>query len=371
MNELPYQLCVHCIMDTTDQDIAFDDEGVCNYCRAHEAKDRCRPPLAEREKQLESLVHKIKRSARRKRYDCIVGMSGGVDSSYLAYLAKSYGLRPLAVHVDAGWNSELAVKNIESVVSSLDIDLVTLVVDWKEMQDLQAAFLKSGVANQDIPQDHAFTAGVYRMASKHGIKYVLSGGNYATESILPNSWGYNSLDLKHIKAIYKRFGNSRLSKYPTINFFMYYIYYPLVRGIRTVRPLNFIEFNKAAAIDHLATEYGWRYYGGKHFESRFTKFFQAHYLPEKFGYDKRRAHLSSLILSGQIGRDAALEEMEQEIYPDGKLHEERAYIIKKLGLTEEEYEKIRLSPNRSYRDYPSGAALFRLKDHAKRLIRTS
>jgi N-acetyl sugar amidotransferase len=358
-------------MDTSDPEITFDDGGVCNHCRAYVGIVDSLPPEKDRKHQLDALFDRIKESGKGKAYDSIIGMSGGVDSSYVAYLAKSGGLRPLAVHVDAGWNSELAVKNIECIVKALDIDLVTLVVDWKEMQDLQAAFFRSGVANQDIPQDHAFVAGVYRMASKHGIKYVLNGGNYATESILPTSWGYNALDLRHIKGIHRRFGKGRLSKYPTINFFKYYVYYPYIRGIRAVRPLNYIDFNKAAAIEHLSAEYGWRYYGGKHFESRFTKFFQAHYLPEKFGYDKRRAHLSSLIVSGQLSRDDALAEMAQDIYPDGKLPEERAYVIKKLGLTEEEYEDIRSSPNKSYEDYPSAELLFRLKDYAKGALRNS
>ena len=355
-------------MDTTDKAITFDDEGICNHCRAYEAVERDTPPLAERERRLKSLVERIKKWGRGKRYDCIVGMSGGVDSSFLAYIAKSRGLTPLAVHVDAGWNSELAVKNIEDLVKALDLDLMTFVVDWKEMQDLQTAFLKSGVANQDIPQDHAFIAGLYRIASKHRIKYVLSGGNLATEGILPKSWGYNALDLRHLKSIHKRFGKRRLSKYPTINFFQHYIYYRYLKGIRKVRLLNYIDYNKEEAIRILKSKFGWRYYGGKHFESRYTKFFQAYYLPEKFGYDKRRAHLSSLIVSGQMNRDNALREMETNCYPDNNLHEDRAFIIKKLGLNEEEFEKIRVSPNRTYEDYPSIEALFRLKDRTKGIL---
>lgn len=363
-----YKICERCIMDTTDEAIVFDDKGICNHCRDYDAFERARLPQADLDIQLDSLVEHIKKVGRGKTYDCVVGVSGGVDSSYLAYLAKSRGLTPLAVHVDGGWNSELAVKNIESLIKALDMDLITFVVDWKEMQDLQAAFLRSGVANQDIPQDHAFVAGVYRIANQHGIKYVLSGGNNSTESILPESWGYNSLDLRHIKGIHRRFGSGRLSNYPTINFFQYYIYYRYLRGIRTARLLDYIEYNKENAMHVLQADFGWRYYGGKHFESRFTKFFQACYLPEKFGYDKRRAHLSSLIVSGQLDRDAALSEMDADIYPDGKILEERAFIIKKLGLTEEEFEAIRVSPNRTYHDYPSSEALFRLKDRAKSIF---
>ena len=355
-------------MDTSDHAITFDAEGVCSHCRAYEAIERKTPPLNEREHQLECLVERIKKEGRDKSYDCIVGLSGGVDSSYLAYVAKSRGLRPLAVHVDAGWNSELAVKNIEDLVKALKLDLITFVVDWKEMQDLQAAFLRSGVANQDIPQDHAFIAGVYRIANKQRIKYVLSGGNNSTEGILPESWGYNALDLRHLKSIHRRFGLRGLSKFPTINFFQYYIYYRYLRGIRTVRILDYIDYNKQQAIDVLSEKFGWRYYGGKHFESRFTKFFQAYYLPQKFGFDKRRAHLSSLIVSGQLNRDTALKEMERDAYPDDKLREDRAFVIKKLGLTEEEFENIRTSPNRTYDDYPSSEALFRLKERAKNIL---
>ena len=355
-------------MDTSDESITFDDEGVCNHCRTYEAIEHASPPLADRERQLVSLVERIKKAGLGRDYDCIIGMSGGVDSSYLAYLAKSRGLRPLAVHVDGGWNSELAVKNIENVVKGLDIDLITFVVDWKEMQDLQVAFLKSGVANQDIPQDHAFVAGVYRTATKNNVTYLLSGGNYATEGILPESWGYNALDLRHIKSIHRRFGVRRLSSFPTVNFFQYYFYYPFLKGIKTAKLLNYIDYNREEAINFLTSEFGWRYYGGKHFESRYTKFFQAYYLPDRFGYDKRRAHLSSLIVSGQMERDTALEDMQKDIYPDNKLQEERSFIIKKLGMTEEEFEQIRVSPMRTYKDYPSSETLFRLKDRAKSIL---
>jgi len=368
MLKQPYRICTRCIMDTTDESISFDDNGICNHCRSYEAIENSMPPVSERKEHLQRLADEIKKAGKGKRYDCIIGMSGGVDSSYLAYLASSRGLRPLAVHVDAGWNSELAVNNIENVVKALDIDLFTYVVDWKEMQDLQAAFLRSGVANQDIPQDHAFVAGVYRTASKHGIKYVLSGGNNATEGILPESWGYNALDLRHLKAIHRRFGSRRLARYPTINFFQYYIYYPYIRGIRSARLLDYIDYIKADAMELLTNELGWRYYGGKHFESRYTKFFQAYYLPKRFGYDKRRAHLSSLIVSRQLDRATALEEMDKPSYTAEELRAEQAFIIKKLGLSDDEYESIRMEPKRTYRDYPSSAFLFELKDRAKGLL---
>jgi N-acetyl sugar amidotransferase len=352
-------------MDTSDPEISFNDEGVCNHCDRYDAVVKNMAPLDVREKQLEAIFASVKASARGQDYDCIVGVSGGVDSSYLLHLAVKSGLRPLAVHVDAGWNSELAVKNVESLITTLGVDLFTFVVDWEEMRDLQVAFLKSGVANQDIPQDHAISAAVLSTASKHGIKRILAGSNWSTESILPNSWGYNSRDLRHVKAIARRFGKQKLKKYPTLSFFQQYFYYPYVKGIRTVRPLNFISYSKADAMKVLQDDYGWRYYGGKHYESRFTKFFQAYYLPSKFGYDKRRAHLSSLVVSGQITRAEAMTELEKEIYPAEQLLEDKAFVIKKLGLSESEFDAIKSAPNRSYSDYPSSAAFFRLKDRAK------
>ena len=364
-------MCVRCVMDTTDPEIIFDKDGVCNHCQEYDAMLRALPSPEERERQLDLLIDSIKAKGKVNDYDCIIGLSGGIDSSYLAWVAKSRGLRPLAIHVDGGWNSELAVKNIEDLVKALDIDLITRVVDWEEMQDLQVAYLRSGVANQDIPQDHAIIAGVLHTANKLGIKTVLSGGNDATEKILPSAWGYNNLDLKHLKSIHRQFGTRKLSDFPMISFYTYYFYYPYIKGIKSARLLNYIEYNKQEAMRYLQDNFGWRYYGGKHYESRFTKFYQAYYLPQKFGFDKRRAHLSNLIASGQLTREVALEELDSDIYPAEQLREDRVFVIKKLGLTEDEFEQIRAAPIRSNEDYPSNEVLFQLKNDLKKMLARS
>jgi N-acetyl sugar amidotransferase len=358
-------------MDTSDADIRFDANGVCSWCRRFDAEIRLdwHPDAAGRA-MLDRAVAAIKAEAAGREYDCIVGLSGGVDSSYGAYVARrELGLRLLAVHVDAGWNSELAVRNIENLVKKLDIDLHTHVVDWEEMRDLQIAFLRSGVANQDVPQDHAFFAALYRFAVSKGIRWVLSGGNIATESVLPTSWGYNAMDLRHLKSIHRRFGTLKLRTFPTCNFFEYYVYYPFVRGMRVLRPLNYLPYVKAEALATLERELGYRYYGTKHGESRFTKFFQGYWLPMRFGFDKRRAHLSSLVLSGQATRDEALARLAQPPYSSGaELEEDKAFVAKKLGLSVSEFDRLLAGPLHGHRDYPSNEALFALKDRVRPVL---
>ncbi len=350
-----YQICTHCIMDTSDPDITFDSNGVCNHCRTFE--EQVKPhwhPDSTGKHMLDKIVEKIKLENRQNEYDCIIGISGGVDSSYLAYVAKKQlRLRLLAVHVDGGWNSEIAVRNIENICKKLEIDLYTHVVDWDEMNDVQAAFIRSGLANLDVPQDHAFFAALYSYAVKNNIKYVLSGSNIATEGILPFAWGYMAMDLKHLEGVHQRFGKMKLKSYPRVNLFKYLVYYPRIRGMKVVKPLNFLPYNKQEAMELLESELGWQYYGGKHFESRFTKFFQAFYLPVKFGYDKRRAHLSSLIVSGQTTREEALQEMSKELYQTDELREDKEYVLRKLDITEDEFDAILKAPNKSFRDYPS------------------
>ncbi len=350
----PPRRCVRCIMDTTDADIAFDAEGVCSHCRRFD--ELFLPawfPNEEGTRRLAATVDQMKAEGRGKDYDCIIGLSGGVDSSYLAVKVKDLGLRPLVVHVDAGWNSELAVKNIEGLVKALGFDLFTLVIDWEEMRDLQVAFLRSGVANQDVPQDHAYFAGLYRFATEAKIRWVLSGGNFATEGILPQSWGYNAMDVRHLRGIHARFGTRPLKTFPTVSFFNLYFGYPLIRKMKVVRPLDFMPYSKDAAMRELSDRFGWRYYGAKHHESVWTKFFQGHWLPSRFGFDKRKAHLSSLVVAGQLTRDDALAELAKEIYPADELRRDRAYVAKKLGLTEDELEALRTAPLRTYRDFPN------------------
>ncbi|KAB5488841.1 MULTISPECIES: N-acetyl sugar amidotransferase [Flagellimonas] len=361
MSERSYQICNRCIMDTTDPNITFDEKGICNHCT--DAFERAKTtwfPNKEGERKLLAIVDQIKTSQRKKEYDCIIGLSGGVDSSYLAYKVVELGLRPLVVHIDCGWNSEMAVKNVENIVKKLNLDLHTHVVDWQEMKDLQLAYFKANVANQDVPQDHAIFAALYSYAVRNNIKYVFSGGNFATESILPKAWGYNNMDSKNLKSIHKKFGTRKLKRFPIVSFFKYYIFYPFIWKMKVVRLLNMIEYDKERAMETMKEKLDWQYYGGKHHESRFTKFFQAYYLPHKFGYDKRRAHLSSLIVSGQMDRDQALAEMQEEIYPSDSHLEDMEYVAKKLGISLTEFQDIVAMPNKSYKDYPNVEGLFKL-----------
>lgn len=352
-------------MDTSDPDISFDHDGVCSHCRSYEEQvkpivDRADSGLAAPE--LARIVEKIKAAGKGREYDCLIGLSGGVDSTYVAAKVKELGLRPLAVHFDSGWNSELAVSNIENIVKRLNIDLYTYVCDWDEMRDLQRAFFKAGVANCDTPTDHAFLAVLYRVAAQHRIRYIVTGTNFATEAILPRAWGYSPADLTHLRAIQRRFGTKKLKTYPTLGFFGRYFYYPLVHGLRTVRILNLMPYSKSQVKEIITRDLGWRDYGGKHYESIFTRFFQAYYLPVKFGYDKRRAHLSSLIVSGQMSRDEACRELEQPTYPVDKLQADKEFVAKKIGLTTEEFDRIMNEAPHDYSEYPTEVWLYKLKD---------
>ncbi len=350
----PYQRCTRCVMDTSDPEIVFDDAGICNHCIQFEMVTRKRwHPDETGAKLLEQKLEEVRAAGRGRDYDCIMGLSGGVDSSYLALKAKEWNLRPLVVHVDAGWNSELAVSNIECIVKYCGYDLHTIVIDWEEMRDLQLAYLKSGLANQDVPQDHAFFASLYTFATQHGVRYILNGGNIATESIFPSSWHGDAMDAINLRAVHRRYGNAKLRHYPTISFFEYYVWYPFVKGMRTVRPLNFISYDKNKAVAELSSKVGWRSYGRKHGESRFTKLFQNYYLPKKFGYDKRIPHLSSLIVSGQITRDEALAMLAEPLYDPSDLATDLAFFCKKLGLTEAEFHDIMAQPSHAYTDFPN------------------
>ncbi len=352
---MTYQICTRCVMDTTVEEITFDASGVCSFCHYVDTMLRPRWFLNEEgRKRLDQIIQKIKEHGKNKEYDCVIGLSGGVDSSYLAYLAtKKFGLRPLVFHVDGGWNSELATKNIEQIVKKLDIDLFTHVVDWEEMRDLQLAFLKSGVVNQDVPQDHAFFAMLYRYATQYGIKYVLTGSNFATESIMPRSWAYDAMDLKHLQTIHRRFGRIKLKTFPTVSFFQYYLYYPFIKKMVIVKPLNYMTYVKADAMSLLQKELGWRYYGCKHGESRFTNFYQTYFLPVRFGFDKRRAHLSSLVLSGQVSRDEALKELQTLPYDWMEVEDVKRFVAKKLGISLDELEGYIHQPKKTHKDYRS------------------
>jgi len=350
-----YQVCVNCLMDTSDPDISFDDAGVCSHC--HGFENNIRPHWMPNElgaARLSTLLEEIRAHGEGKPYDCIIGLSGGVDSSYLATRLREWKLRPLVVHVDAGWNSELAVRNIELITTRLGFELLTVVIDWEEMRDLQRAFLQSHVANQDIPQDHAFAASLVRQAQKHKIKYVISGSNFATEGVLPQSWGYDAMDGAHIKSIHRKFGAAPLKKFPVLGFRDYYV--TMLEKLKFVDPLNYIPYDKREAISHLEQNFGWRYYGGKHYESVWTRWYQAHYLPKKFGYDKRRAHLSSLIVAGSLSRDEALSELNLPLYSDNQLADDTAFVSKKLGYSVEEMEALVAAPPRDYSEYETHEA---------------
>lgn len=371
--EASYQICSRCVLDTSDPEISFDRSGVCNHCQTFDAViSKSWMPDARGAAALDAIAADIRRSGEGKPFDCILGLSGGVDSSYLAIKAKELGLRPLVVHVDAGWNSELAVHNIERIVEYCGFELFTHVLNWREVQDLQVAYIKSGVANQDVVQDHGFFATLYHFAVRENIKYVLNGGNIATEAVFPKAWHHAAMDAINLRAIHRRFGKVPLVDYKTISFFDYYIYYPLIRGMRVVRPLNYMPYDKRAALQELKEKAGYKEYGRKHGESVFTKFFQNYYLPKRFGYDKRRPHLSSMILSGQLSRAEALQKLDEPLYDADELHNDREYVARKLGMSVEELEGYIAAPIRHYTDYPNWDGRYRLfkttQNAAQRLL---
>lgn len=356
-------------MDTTDPEITFDEQGVCNHCTEFETNaKRNWFPNEEGRSRWRGVVEQMKVEGRGREYDCILGLSGGVDSSFLALRVREWGLRPLVIHVDAGWNSELAVANIEAIVKHCNYDLHTHVVDWEDMRDLHLAYLRAGIANQDVPQDHIFFASLYHFATSNNIRYILSGGNLATEGIFPSAWHGSAMDAINLKAIHRRFGERRLRSYKTISFFQYYVWYPFVKKMRTVRPLNYMAYDKTTAIEELERTIGWRSYGRKHGESQFTKLFQNFYLPTKFGYDKRRPHLSSLIASGQMTRAQALAELDKPLYDLKELEHGIDYFCKKLRITRLEFDKLMQAPNRHYSEFPSWDRYHRLLKAAQTMV---
>lgn len=346
-------------MDETAVEIEFYDDGRCNFCKNYDEHiTRDLHDDAEGAAQLATMLEEIKRRGKGKQYDCLIGLSGGVDSSYVAYLvARKYGLRTLAVHLDNGWNSEPSVANIEKLVKTLEIDLYTHVLDWNEFRDIQVSFLKSSISNIEIPTDHAIWAVLIKTAAKMKIPYIIAGNNVVTESIMPESWLYGSKDSKLIRAIHKRFGRVKMRTYPYLST-LDYVRHLLVRGTRWVPILNYLDFNKEAAKQLLIDELGWRDYGGKHYESIFTRFFHAYYLPEKFGYDLRKSYNSALICSGQITRAAALAELRTPPAPAEVISQDRGYVLKKLGLSEDDFANILSKPNKTADDYPNNSKLW-------------
>ena len=358
---MKYQICNRCVMDTSDPEITFDENGVCNHCKKFDEK--ILPYWKTFTKEwLDKKVEYIKKECYNASYDCIIGLSGGIDSSYLLhYMIKEYNLRVLVVHVDAGWNTKIAENNIEKLVKKLGIELHTIRINWEEMRDLSIAFLKSGVANCDVPQDMAFFAALYEYATRKNIQYVLTGSNFATESILPFAWGHSAMDSLQLKDIHRKFGKIPLITFPVITFFDYYIYYPYIYKMKVLRPLNNISYNKQIALELLQREYGWETYGNKHCESIWTKFFQEYFLPTKFGYDKRRPHFASMILAGDMTREEALERLKKPLYNEVDLKKDLQVILEKLQLTMEEWQEIMDAPIKSYKDYENNEKLYQFK----------
>lgn len=352
------QICVRCVMDTTDSEIIFDAEGVCNHCRAFDAKTKeWNLPSRVATHELDELCEEIRRTGKGKDFDCIMGLSGGVDSSYVARIAVQQGLRPLCVHLDNGWNSELATANIQRIVSTGRFELFTHVLDWEEFRDLQRSFFKADVIDIELLSDHAIFGVILQLAQKFGLRTILSGANIATEFVMPKSWVHRKQDLKNIRAIHNRFGTRPLKTFPQVST-LEHVVGMYVRGFKVRKPLDLIDYKKDEAKEVLKNVFAWRDYGGKHYESVFTKFYQAYILPTKFGVDKRRAHYSSLILAGQSTRKQALEQLALPLYNESELNADKAYVLKKLGFSEAEFSEYLRRPGRPHSDFASDQKMY-------------
>jgi N-acetyl sugar amidotransferase len=369
MTDRSYQICTSCVMDTTDSLIIFDDQGVCDHCNTFKNVTLPSWDTGERgHAQLAALVDCIKREGQGKHFDCIIGMSGGIDSSYLTYIAKEkMGLRPLVFHVDAGWNSQIAVNNIERLIDGLGLDLFTEVIDWQEMRDLQLAFFKSGVSHIDTPQDHAFFATMYKFATQHNVKYILTGANLSTECIRnPIEWMYYQSDSRQLKDIHRQFGSRPLKTFPVTSILWHKIWLPYFKGIKVVRPLNMVPYIKEEAKQLLMDRFGWQPYPQKHFESRFTKFYESYWLPKRFGYDVRRVQYSSLIVTGQMTRDEAMELLKKPNYDESTIRQEIEFVANKLGISPDELNGFMELPKRTYKDYKNQRQIY---DYGARVMR--
>lgn len=355
-----YQRCSRCVMDTTDSKIEFDENGVCDHCRNFD--QNIKPywrPNENRLSELEKIAKKI-RASRQGDYDCIMGLSGGADSSYMAYIAKEImHLNPLVLVVDTGWNLNVAVENIERIVKGLDLDMYTEVVNWREMADLQLAFFKASISSCDGPQDHAIFAGLYNYAVQHKIKYVLTGSNSATEFIRPPvEWLYMN-DVVMMRDIHNRFGTRPLNTYPTCGMIRYRIVYRYLYGMQRIYPLDYVVYDKERAMGLLHEKFGWEKYENKHYENVFTRFFEGYYLPVKFGFDTRKNVYSNQILAGTMTRDEALELLNKPPYDPYQMQLDKEYVAKKLGVTTEEFDAIIAQPNKTPADYKNQMGLIK------------
>jgi N-acetyl sugar amidotransferase len=337
-------------MDTSDPDIQFDSNGVCHYCHEFDLLKKSRLVGKDLELLREKTIERIQRRGKNRDFDCILGLSGGVDSSYMAYLAKQLGLRPLVVHFDNGWNNEIAVHNIEQIISRLGFELTTFVMDWPEFRDLQRSYFKASVLDLEVPTDHMIFGALYQIAAKHKIPYILSGNNIATEWLLPKKWYYSKFDLVNMRSIHKRFGTAPLKKLPAFGLWQA-AYHNLILGISDIKLIELYDYKKSEAKKIIQSELGWRDYGGKHYESIFTRFYQGYILPRKFNIDKRKAHLSNLILNGEMTREQAIDELKNPTYPEDLQEQDKLYVAKKLGFSEEEFERILTLPNIRHEEY--------------------
>lgn len=359
--------CKRCVLNTDDDPtLTVNEQGICNYCQKY---DMVASQYLDKEKNrlfIEQKLKVIRKQGKHKKFDCILGLSGGVDSSYLALWAKENGLRPLIVHFDNGWNSELAVHNIENICITLDLELHTIVMNWEEFKELQLAYFSAGVIDIECASDHAIIATLYNLAYQYKIHYILAGVNHQTEIVMPKKWTYNKQDYRNLKYIYKSFSeNKRLRHYPTKPFYKQ-LFFRYLYKVEFVEFLNYIDYNKAKVKTEIKEKLGWRDYGGKHYESTFTKFYQSYILPVKFGIDKRRAHLSNLICSNQITRDEALAELTIPPYDKEKIEEDIEYVLKKWNLSRPEFDSIMNAPLRSHEDFPSDQDFYNIFRHIKR-----
>lgn len=372
MTSRKYQICTKTIMDTSDPNIIFDKNGISDYY--HNFHNVMLPNWHTDErgmKELMAVSEKIKKEGVGKDFDCIIGVSGGLDSSYGVYVAKEImGLRPLIFHVDAGWNTQQAVANIEKLVDGLGLDLYTEVINWEEMKDLQVSFLKSQISDQDLPQDYAFFSGLYKFANKNKIKYVLTGSNMSTECCRePEEWGgYAGIDTRLVNDIHSKFGKKPLKTFPLVDILSYKIYYRYVLGMQIFKPLDMLPYIKEDAEKLLEEKFGWQRFQHKHHESRFTRFYEDYWLPKKFGYEKRRAHFSSLIMTNQMTREEALERIAKPEMDEQFLKQEFEYVANKLDLTVQELQTIFEGENKTYKDYKNKKAILNLGKNVMRLL---
>ena len=349
------QVCTRCVMDTTATDIVFDENGICNYCTEFlERLKASRKHVGDHQVHRDAFIARIKADGKGKEYDCVVGVSGGVDSSYALYLAAKHGLRPLAVHLDNGWNSELASHNIANLVTTLGIDLYTHVIDWEENRDLQMSFFKANVVDIELLMDNAMLALNYQQASRYRLKYLLSGSNTATEGMhMPRGWNHFKYDVRNIRRIQRRFGGRPIKTHPLMST-LNYVWYEFARGIKWISFLDYFPYNKLEALETLKVVVGYKPYPYKHYESVFTRFYQAYILPRKFGFDKRRPHLSALVASGQMTRGEALTTFETPPYPDAdQERQDRIFVMKKLGFTEHSFNEYMTAPAVPHENYGS------------------